>query len=46
MKKNITNEFVLALRTILVSKVQNIIKSVRRIEFVLERLSEALFVCI
>lgn len=44
MKRNITNEFVLALRTILVSKVQNIIKSVRRIEFVLERLSEAILV--
>lgn len=44
MKRNITNEFVLALRTISVSKVQNIIKSLRRIEFVLERLSEAILV--
>lgn len=44
MKRIITNDFVLALRTISVSKVQNIIKSLRRIKFVLERLSEAIHV--
>lgn len=44
MKKNITNGFVLALRTISVSKVQNIIESLRRIKFALVRLSEAIHV--
>lgn len=44
MKRIITNDFVLVLRTISVSKVQNIIKSLRGIEFVLERLSEAIHV--
>lgn len=44
MKRIITNDFVLALRTISVSKVQNIIKSLSRIKFVLERLSEVIHV--
>lgn len=44
MKRKITNEFVLALRTLSVSKVQNIIESLRRIKFALVRLSEAIHI--
>lgn len=44
MKRRITNEFVLTLRMLSVSKVQTIIKSLTRIKLMLERLSEIIFV--